>query len=119
MGLGKTFVSTEKMVSLNANINVIVCQKSKIEDWVDHIKEFYPVYEVISYKNQLLTDIEKPTVIVINYDLIWRRDEFNKLKDFTLILDESSYIKNETSKRSKFIMKLNFKNIIINSKINN
>lgn len=113
MGLGKTFVSTEKMVSLNTNINVIVCQKSKIEDWVDHIKEFYPVYEVISYKNQLLTDIEKPTVIVINYDLIWRRDEFNKLKDFTLILDESSYIKNETSKRSKFIMKLNFKNIIM------
>ena len=26
MGLGKTFVSTEKMVQLNTDINVIVCQ---------------------------------------------------------------------------------------------
>ena len=113
MGLGKTFVSTEKMVQLGKDINVIVCQKSKIDDWVEHIKQFYTQYEVIEYKKQDLTNINVPTVIVINYDLIWRRLEFNKLKDFTLILDESSYIKNETSKRSKFIMKLKFKNIIL------
>ena len=113
MGLGKTFVSTEKMVQLNTDINVIVCQKSKIDDWVLHVKENYPNYEVIEYKKQDLSNLNVPTVIVINYDLIWRREEFKKLKNFTLILDESSYIKNETSKRSKFIMKLNFKNIIL------
>ena len=113
MGLGKTFVSTEKMVQLNTDINVIVCQKSKIDDWVLHVKENYPNYEVIEYKKQDLSNLNVPTVIVINYDLIWRREEFKKLKNFTLILDESSYIKNETSKRSKFIMKLNFKNVIL------
>ena len=41
MGLGKTFVGAEKMDDLGANINLIVCQKSKIEDWIDHIKEYY------------------------------------------------------------------------------
>ena len=116
MGLGKTFVSTEKMVQLGKDVNVIVCQKSKIDDWVEHIKENYPRYNVIEYKKQELSNLNNlnnPVVIVVNYDLIWRREEFNKLKNFTLILDESSYIKNETSKRSKFIMKLNFENIIM------
>lgn len=42
---------------------------------------------------------------IINYDLIWRRKELSQLKDFTLILDESSLIQNETSKRAKFILK--------------
>ena len=44
-------------------------------------------------------------VFVINYDLIWRRKELSNLKDFTLMLDESSLIQNETSKRAKFIIK--------------
>lgn len=101
------------MVQLGNNINVIVCQKSKVDDWVEHIKDNYPQYEVMEYKKQLLDNLINPTVIVINYDLIWRREEFTKLRNFTLILDESSYIKNETSKRTKFIMKLKFKNIIL------
>jgi SNF2 family DNA or RNA helicase len=42
---------------------------------------------------------------IINYDLLWRRPELSKLKDFTLMLDESSLIQNEKSKRSKFILK--------------
>ena len=42
---------------------------------------------------------------VINYELVWRRPELTKLKDFTLMLDESSLIQNETAKRSKFILK--------------
>ncbi len=51
---------------------------------------------------------------VINYDLVWRRPELSKLEDFTLILDESSLIQNDTSKRSKFILnKLNPTNIIL------
>lgn len=37
MGLGKTFVATEKMKELDEKLNIIVCQKSKIDDWVEHI----------------------------------------------------------------------------------
>ena len=51
---------------------------------------------------------------IINYDLIWRRPELADLSDFTLVLDESSLIQNDTSKRSKFILKkLNPTNIIL------
>ena len=54
------------------------------------------------------------TVGIINYDLVWRRPELSNLTDFTLILDESSLIQNDTSKRSKFILKkLNPTNIIL------
>lgn len=112
MGLGKTFVATEKAEQFDENIIVIVCQKSKIEDWRDHYKEYYPQYNVIVYKKKV-EKLDPNTVIIINYDLVWRRDEFKKLRNFTLILDESSYIKNTTSKRTKFILRMKPTNVIL------
>lgn len=50
---------------------------------------------------------------VINYDLIWRRKDLLNLENFTLLLDESSLIQNETSKRAKFILKMKPKNVIL------
>ncbi len=50
---------------------------------------------------------------VINYDLIWRRPELLKLNNFTLLLDESSLIQNSTAKRTKFILKMKPKNVIL------
>lgn len=59
-------------------------------------------------------DLGQLCIGVINYDLIWRRPELSNLTDFTLILDESSLIQNDKSKRSKFILKkLNPTNIIL------
>ena len=55
----------------------------------------------------------EPCVMVINYELAFRRPELKKLTDFTLLLDESSLIQNETAKRSKFIISLNAKNVIL------
>lgn len=63
MGLGKTFVGAEKMYLLNNTVNLIVCQKSKIDDWVDHMKTYYPEYRVMdltkkshrSYRNSVAT----------------------------------------------------------------
>ena len=52
-------------------------------------------------------------VAVINYDVVWRRKELLKLEDFTLILDESSLINNEITKRAKFILKLKPTNTIL------
>ncbi|NOW86752.1 SNF2 family DNA or RNA helicase [Clostridium beijerinckii] len=112
MGLGKTFVATEKAKELGTNIILVVCQKSKLEDWEEHFNEFYPKYKTIIYKKQL-PEIKDNTVLIINYDLIWRREVFKKLEKFTLILDESSYIKSEISKRTKFILKLKPTNTIL------
>lgn len=36
MGLGKTFTGAEKMLQLHAKVNLVVCQKSKVDDWMEH-----------------------------------------------------------------------------------
>ena len=123
MGLGKTFVGSEKMMQLGAKINLVVCQKSKVDDWVNHFKQNYNwhVFNLTEKKqwDYLLNDcpylLEEPAVFVINYDLLWRRPKLFVLNGtgFTLLLDESSLIQNDTAKRSKFILKMNPKNVIL------
>lgn len=127
MGLGKTFVGSEKMKELGAKVNLVICQKSKIDDWVEHFETYYDnnlSYWVCDLTDKLdyqlffedVNDAEYGcgTVVgVINYELAFRRPELAKLKDFTLMLDESSLVQNEQAKRSKFIMKLNFENLIL------
>lgn len=113
MGLGwcKTYVGSEKLKELNTNINLIVCQKSKLTDWYEHFKTFYPDYNTFIYSKT--REIPDKVVIIINYDLVWRRTELLKLRNFTLMLDESSCIKNASSNRTKFILKLRPENMIL------
>lgn len=112
MGLGKTFVGSEKLYELNTPYNLVVCQKSKIEDWRDHFETFYD-YKVIIFDKQKLEIIPPESVLIINYDKLWRRPELLKLRNFTMMLDESSLIKNEKSNRTKFILKLKASNVIL------
>lgn len=112
MGLGKTFVGSEKMWELNTPYNLVICQKSKIDDWKDHFHQFYD-YEVIVFDQQRIEDIPPESVLIINYDKVWRRPELLKLRNFTLMMDESSMIKTESSNRSKFILKLAADNVIL------
>ena len=117
MGTGKTFTGSEKMRELNAAVNLVVCQKSKVEDWLAHFKEHYP--DVILYDLTVagaITDFlegQNKVVGVINYDLLFRRTMIQRLRDFTLMLDESSLIQNETTKRTKAILNLQPKNVIL------
>lgn len=111
------------MKQLGARINLVVCQKSKVEDWVNHFLDNYGEYFTYDLTDEkelekfLKWDFKlfnKYVIGVINYDLIFRRPELAELKDFTLMLDESSLIQNEMSKRSKFILKkLNPANVIL------
>jgi SNF2 family DNA or RNA helicase len=125
MGLGKTFVGSEKMIQLGLAINLLVCQKSKVQDWVDHFKQYKIVPFDLTKKNRLegfirwVEDEQSEFILVsnciaiINYELAFRRPELLKLKHFTLMLDESSMITNPTAKRTKFIHKLNPDNVIL------
>lgn len=126
MGLGKTFTGAEKMIQLGAKVNLVICQKSKIDDWIEHFTFNYDlivydltdkseIYEFINWDGSLLADEDfyRKRVGIINYELAFRRPELLKLHDFTLMLDESSLIQNETAKRSKFILKLDATNIIL------
>ena len=114
MGLGKTFVGSEKMIQLNKRINLVICQKSKVNEWVEHFTKYYDliVYDLTNksdfavFEGQLMPLCANiKCVAVINYELAFRRPKLSKLTDFTLMLDESSLIQNECAKRSKFILK--------------
>lgn len=126
MGLGKTFTGAEKMWLQNNPVNVVICQKSKIDDWVDHFAEFYPDYHVLNLtkKSQAISfrtavslieqGQDTPDVVgVINYETAFRRDWLLDLYGFTLMLDESSLISNETAKRSRFVLKMQPESVIL------
>ena len=123
MGLGKTYTGGEKLIQLGANINLVICQKSKINDWIEHFRlngrasdgalvdDVLDLTDKVHYKLFInLLEVEYfpfsyMCVGVINYELAFRRPELAQLKDFTLMLDESSLIQNEQAKRTKFILK--------------
>ena len=117
MGTGKTYVGAEKMIRLGARVNLVVCQKSKIDDWVEHFNNNYYGYAVfdLTDKDALADwlDYGKEKVGIINYEMVWRRPVLLRLVNFTLLLDESSLIQNETAKRTKFILKMQPKNVIL------
>lgn len=121
MGLGKTFVGAEKMKELGNKVNLIVCQKSKIQDWIGH---FWNEYSIAAYDLTNKKDFSDFMfysnrseggfmVGVINYELAWRRKQLLQLQEFTLMLDESSLIQNQGAKQSKFILQLQPKNVIL------
>ena len=126
MGLGKTFVGAEKMYLLNNDVNLVVCQKSKIDDWIEHFQTYYPEYSIfdLTNKNQAVRfrelietdkfyDYDIQIVGVINYDLVFRRKYIAHIHNFTLLLDESSLICNENAKRSKFILKMQPESVVL------
>lgn len=117
MGLGKTAMSSFKAVTYKVPI-LIISPKSVIIQWLEHFKDNHKEYTRynLTSKKQLeafLSDNNNLKVGVINYDLCYRRDMLLKLKNYTLILDESHAISNSKSKRTKAIMKLNFDNVIL------
>ena len=115
MGLGKTFVGSEKADSFPAKI-LLVCQKSKIEDWMKHFQTYYnfTVFDLTKAKQlEEFLDVIGKCAGIINYDLIFRRPQIQHLRGFTMMLDESSMIQNETAKRSKFILRMHPDNVIL------
>jgi len=122
MGLGKTFVGSEKMKRLNTRLNLLICQCSKVHDWIEHFQTYYTrncVYDLTNPKifklfmEQAACDVPTLMIGVINYELTFRRKILKNLTGFTLMLDESSLIQNENAKRSKFILDLNPENVIL------
>lgn len=128
-GLGKTYTGAEKMRQLGGRVNLVICQKSKIDDWFDHFEDNYyssgaDEYIILPHD---LTDPDDMDIFfeniktaggiqivgIINYDLIFRRTELLKIHFDTIMLDESSMIQNETAKRTKAIMKLKTDNVIL------
>lgn len=122
MGLGKTFTGAEKLMSDKCwHLALVVCQKSKVADWVDHFRSHYDIdvldlttrYGMEMFEMSMdYSDVPDPlgdmpdAVGVINYDLLWRRPELQNMKCFAVMFDESSLLQNKSSKRTKAAMKL-------------
>ena len=119
MGLGKTYTGSEAMFRFGNRVNLIVCQKSKVQDWFFHILYHYSdvVVKDLTDKCELIEFLNHDGIYqvvgIINYELIWRRKELLNIKNFTLMLDESSMIQNATAKRTKFILKMKPKHVIL------
>lgn len=120
MGLGKTFTGAEKIHRLGGRVNLVICQKSKIDDWFEHFFTHYNddlVCILDRHLSLFIHECEKGEnshiIGIINYDLIFRRPELLKIKFDTVMLDESSMIQNETAKRTKAILKLKTDNVIL------
>lgn len=127
MGTGKTFTGAECAVRMDSRTILVVCQKSKVQDWINHFEEHYQkswvfnlttengLKEYLHYSNAVHDSVAGNAlkIGVINYDLIFRRKQILNLKNFTLILDESSLIQNAGTNRSKFILQLNPSNVIL------
>ena len=122
MGLGKTFTGAEKMKQLNGRVSLIVCQKSKVKDWYDHIdNNYHKCVILLNLTDKLEFSVfmeqyektDNPIVAVINYDLMIRRSQLKSIHIDTLMLDESSLIQNPKAKRTRFIMDLHPDNVIL------
>ena len=116
------------MFRFGNRVNLVICQKSKVKDWLEHFelydKEYYNhnLWYDLTDKNGLEAFLyvigdhgyTQRIIGVINYELAWRRKkELKDLKDFTLMLDESSLIQNPKAKQTKFIMSLKPSHVIL------
>ena len=106
------------MIRFGNQVNLLICQKSKVQDWVDHFKEHYDLFVYdLTKKGQIQVFLEDAhigvNVGVINYELAWRRKQLLQLHDFTMMLDESSLIQNTKAKQTKFVLKLKPSHVIL------
>lgn len=101
-GTGKTIPSLCRLLDLfksGAIENALVIgPKSALGAWERDIELF----------NELDREILRNGITLINYDKVWRGEKKSPYfkKWGAIILDEAHYIKNRTSQRSKFILKI-------------
>jgi len=124
MGLGKTFIGSETIKQWffedwGIDIVIVLCQKSKVDDWIDHLKK-YTDYYIANGREYDFSEFACPIpdVMVINYDLAItpkRIAWFTKLIKYCkkngykygVICDESSVLQHRTTARSKLLLGTN------------
>ena len=110
MGLGKSIQSIGVINVLNPNIVTIVCPSSVKINWMRELKKWLThekSIEILSGRKKDLYEING-NIRIINYDILDSWLEALSDTEF-LILDESQYVKNEKSKRTKAALELSKK----------
>lgn len=103
-GTGKTIPSLTRILDLLRSGAIddalVIAPKSTLGAWERDIELFNPIEQ----------EMLREGITLINYDKVWRTSK-NKPNPYDkpwgcIILDEAHFIKNRTSQRSKFILKL-------------
>lgn len=101
-GTGKTLPSLFRILDLlrsgEIETALIVAPKSALGAWERDMELF----------DDLARELLKSSITLINYDKVWRgadKSPYNK-KYGCIILDEAHFIKNRSSQRAKFLLKL-------------
>lgn len=115
--MSKTYCGSYKAVSFNKPI-LIICPKSLIHQWIEHFNDVHTewgTYDLTKKKrlDEFIGAERINKVGIINYESAWRKPELLKLCNFTLMLDESQAIANNTSKQTKGVVKLKFDNLVL------
>lgn len=123
LGLGKTYIGSEKLMSYKSTIKLVVCQRSKIDDWVDHMEQHYSnfggIYNLRNPKERkefYQLDTKTNAIGVINYDILSRQaKELNRLfaNNMAVAYDESSMIKNPKALRTKAALSLKCDELVL------
>lgn len=101
-GTGKTIPSLVRLLDLLKNKDIddalVVAPKSALGAWERDIELFEPMDQSMLKKG----------ITLINYDKVWRGEKKSPYyKPYgCIILDEAHFIKNRSSKRSKFLLKI-------------
>ena len=102
MGTGKTLVSLVRILDLirsgEISSALVVAPKSALGAWERDIEKF----------NDLERDLLREVITLVNYDKVWRggnKSPYNRPYG-CIVLDEGHNIKNRTSRRAEFLLKL-------------
>ena len=98
-GLGKTAQAIATVASERAFPAVVVCPNTLKINWQREIKKFFPKIRVSILTGGKSVEIEESDVIVVNYDILYNRNDDIIQHGFkSLIVDESHAIKNGQKK---------------------
>ena len=106
MGLGKT---RQALAAIQQFPVLIVCPASVKYEWRRQAEEAYPEHIVTVLSGRTPSAISSSDIIIINYDVLddWVRALANETI-YTVIADESHYLKNGSAERSKALRDLVF-----------
>ena len=98
MGLGKTVQAIASIQKLNAYPAIIVCPASLKFNWEKEWNTWLPNREVAVWNGKGAP----AEVVIINYDMLMKRlEDLQSLKAKAIVFDESHYIKNRKTQRTK------------------
>jgi SNF2 family DNA or RNA helicase len=85
--------------------------------WLDHYRKYYPDYKVFDLSKpkefEGFLEVDFAKVGIVSYQTAWRRKKLLELRNFVLVCDESSNLQNIKAKQTKFILKLDPKNVVL------